>query len=319
MKNNKRSLFILKYLTEQTDEKHLATITNINEYLRQYDLDANRETISDCIIELQDVGYDIFCVRSTQNQYYMRERPFSLAEVKLLVDAAQSSRFISEEQSLELVSKLADLVGSHKGEILKRHLYIESRAKTDNAGIMEYVDKIHQAITENRKIKFKYFEYNATKEKVLRYDGYTYTLSPCVLVWNNDMYYVVGIYKDKEDFAKFRIDRMCELIVTDEQGAELRADLDMSDFFEKEFSMMNGETCEVELLCENKLMSSIVDKFGDDVKTEIVDETHFKAIVDVDLSGNFYGWVFASKGKMQIITPERVKDEFQSIVDAYVQ
>ena len=319
MKNNKRSLFILKFLTEQTDEKHLATITNINEYLRQYDLDANRETISDCIKELQDVGYDIFCVRSTQNQYYMRERPFSLAEVKLLVDAVQSSRFISEEQSLELVSKLAVLVGSHKGEILKRHLYIESRAKTDNAGIMEYVDKIHQAITENRKIKFKYFEYNANKEKVLRYDGYTYTLSPCVLVWNNDMYYVVGIYKDKEDFAKFRIDRMCELIVTDEQGAELSADLDMSDFFEKEFSMMNGETCEVELLCENKLMSSIVDKFGDDVKTEIVDEAHFKAIVDVDLSGNFYGWVFASKGKMRIIAPERVKDEFQSIVDAYVQ
>ena len=319
MKNNKRSLFILKYLTKQTDEKHLATITNINEYLRQYDLDANRETISDCIKELQEVGYDIFCVRSTQNQYYMRERPFSLAEVKLLVDAVQSSRFISEEQSLELVSKLADLVGSHKGEILKRHLYIESRAKTDNTGIMEYVDKIHQAITENRKIKFKYFEYNANKEKVLRYDGYTYTLSPCVLVWNNDMYYVVGIYKDKEDFAKFRIDRMCELIVTDEQGAELRADLDMSDFFEKEFSMMNGETCEVELLCENKLMSSIIDKFGDDVKTESVDEAHFKAIVDVDLSGNFYGWVFASKGKMRIIAPERVKDEFQSIVDAYVQ
>lgn len=319
MKNNKRSLFILKYLTEQTDEKHLATITNINEYLRQYDLDANRETISECIKELQEVGYDIFCVRSTQNQYYMRERPFSLAEVKLLVDAVQSSRFISEEQSLELVSKLADLVGSHKGEILKRQLYIESRAKTDNIGIMEYVDKIHQAITENKKIKFKYFEYNANKEKVLRYDGYTYTLSPCVLVWNNDMYYVVGIYKDKKGLAKFRIDRMCELEITDEQGADLRGDLDMSDFFEKEFSMMNGETCEVELLCENKLMSSIIDKFGNDVKTEIVDEGHFKAIVEVNLSGNFYGWVFASKGAMQIITPEMVKEEFQGIVTAYTQ
>ena len=319
MKNNKRSLFILKYLTEQTDETQLATITNINEYLRQYDLDANRETISECIKELQEVGYDIFCVRSTQNQYYMRERRFNLAEIKLLVDAVQSSRFISEEQSLVLVSKLADLVGSHKREILKRHLYIESRAKTDNAGIIEYVDKIHKAITENKKIKFKYFEYNANKEKVLRYDGYTYTLSPCVLVWNNDMYYVVGIYKDKEGFAKFRIDRMCELIVTDEQGADLRADLDMSDFFEKEFSMMNGETCEVELLCDNKLMSSIIDKFGDDVKTEIVDESHFKTIVDIELSGNFYGWVFASKGKMQILAPDRARDEFQDIVDKYIQ
>ena len=319
MKNNKRSLFILKYLTEQTDETHLATITNINEYLRQYDLDANRETISECIKELQDVGYDIFCVRSTQNQYYMRERRFNLAEIKLLVDAVQSSRFISEEQSLDLVSKLADLISSHKRDILKRHLYIESRAKTDHSGIIEYVDKIHQAITEHRKIKFKYFEYNANKEKVLRYDGYTYSLSPCVLVWNNDMYYVVGIYKDKEGFAKFRIDRMCELEITDEQGADLPANLDMSDFFEKEFSMMNGETCEVELLCENKLMSSIVDKFGMDVKTEIVDNEHFKANVDVNLSGNFYGWVFASKGKMQILAPDRARDEFQGIVDKYIQ
>ena len=317
MKNNKRSLFILKYLTEQTDETHLATITNINEYLRQYDLDANRETISECIKELQEVGYDIFCVRSTQNQYYMRERRFNLAEIKLLVDAVQSSRFISEEQSLVLVSKLADLVGSHKREILKRHLYIESRAKTDNAGIIEYVDKIHKAITENKKIKFKYFEYNANKEKVLRYDGYTYTLSPCVLVWNNDMYYVVGIYKDKEGFAKFRIDRMCELIVTDEQGADLRADLDMSDFFEKEFSMMNGETCEVELLCDNKLMSSIIDKFGQDVHTEIVDEDHFKVIVEINLSGNFYGWVFASGGAMQITGPRWVKEAFGEHVRAY--
>ena len=156
MKNNKRSLFILKYLLEQSDENHLVTIANINEYLRQHDLDANRETISDCIKELQEVGYDILCIRSTQNQYYMRERTFSLAEVKLLVDAVQSSRFISEKQSLELIVKLAELVGSHKGEILKRHLYIESRAKMDNVGIMEYEDKIHQAIIENKQIKFKY-------------------------------------------------------------------------------------------------------------------------------------------------------------------
>ena len=317
MKNNKRSLFILKYLLEQSDESHSVTIANINEYLRQHDLDANRETISDCIKELQEVGYDILCVRSTQNQYYIQERTFSLAEVKLLVDAVQSSKFISEEQSLELISKLADLVGSHKGEILKRHLYIESRAKTDNGGIMEYVNMIHQAIIDNKKIKFKYYEYNASKEKVLRYDGYTYTFSPCALVWNNDMYYVVGTYKDKEGFSKFRVDRMCELEMIDEQGTDIREYLDMSDFFEKEFSMMNGETCEVELLCENKLMGSIVDKFGIDVKTEIVDDEHFKAIVDVNLSGNFYGWVFASKGKMQILAPDWVRENFQGIINTY--
>ena len=257
MKNNKRSLFILKYLSEQTDENHLATILQINDYLQQYELDANRETISDCIKELQEVGYDIFCVRSTQNQYYMRERPFSLAEIKLLVDAVQSSRFISKEQSMELVSKLADLVGSHKSEILKRHLYIESRAKTDNTDIMEYVDRIHRAIIEQRKVKFKYYEYTPNKEKVLRHGGQIYTVAPYVLVWNNDMYYVVGFYEEKDRVSKFRIDRMCELTLSEEQAEDIQNDLNMSDFFEKEFSMMNGKLCEVELLYENKLMNRI--------------------------------------------------------------
>ena len=317
MKNNKRSLFILKYLSKQTDENHLATILQINDYLQQYELDANRETISDCIKELQEVGYDIFCVRSTQNQYYMRERPFSLAEIKLLVDAVQSSRFISKEQSMELVSKLADLVGSHKSEILKRHLYIESRAKTDNTDIMEYVDRIHRAIIEQRKVKFKYYEYNPNKEKVLRHGGQIYTVSPYVLVWNNDMYYVVGFYEEKERIYKFRIDRMCELMVIAEEGREISEDLNMSDFFEKEFSMMNGKLCEVELLCENKLMSSIIDKFGQDVHTEIVDEGHFKVIVEINLSGNFYGWVFASRGAMKIIGPEWVKEAFGEQISAF--
>ena len=317
MKNNKRSLLVLKFLTEQTDENHLATIAQINDYLQQYELDANRETISDCIKELQEVGYDIFCVRSTQNQYYMRGRSFSLAEVKLLVDAVQSSRFISKEQSKELVSKLADLVGSHKSEILKRHLYIESRAKTDSTDIMEYVDRIHHAIIEQRRLKFKYNEYNPNKEKVLRHGGQTYTVSPYVLVWNNDMYYVVGFYEEKERVSKFRIDRMCELVLTEEPSRGVQNDLNMSDFFEKEFSMMNGEPCEVELLCENKLMSSIIDKFGVDVKTEIVDEEYFKVIAEVNLSGNFYGWVFASQGAMRITYPNWVKEKFHRIVNTY--
>ena len=319
MKNNKRALFILKFLAQQTDEKHLATIAQINDYLQQYELDANRETISDCIKELQEAGYDIFCVRSTQNQYYMRERPFSLAEVKLLVDAVQSSRFVSKEQSIELVSKLADLVGSHKSEILKRHLYIESRAKTDSADIIDYMDRIHHAIIEQRKVKFKYYEYNPNKEKVLRYGGQIYTVAPYVLVWNNDMYYVVGFYEEKDRVSKFRIDRMCELTLSEEQAEDIQNDLNMSDFFEKEFSMMNGKLCEVELLCENKLMSSIIDKFGADVKTEIVDANHFKVIAEVNLSDNFYGWVFASGGSMQITSPAWVRDEFHGIVTTYAQ
>ena len=176
---------------------------------------------------------------------------------------------------------------------------------------------IHEAINQKRKISFQYFEYNPKKEKILRYDGRTYFLSPYVLIWNNDQYYIVG-YSDKHnDIAKYRLDRMTNLNVLDEERTSKPSDFDVSAYFDKEFSMLQGQTETVELLCENKLMGSIIDKFGKDVHTEIVDEDHFKVITEVSLSGNFFGWVFASCGAMKILAPANAVDEFQEIVQKY--
>lgn len=303
MKNYNRLLLILKYLHDNTDEDHTASIKDINEFLGKQYLDANRKTIVECIYELQEVGYDICCVRSTQNRYYMRTRPFTLAEVKLLVDAVQSSRFISEEQSREIVEKLSTIVGAYKGDILKRHLYIGSRAKSNNERLTEYVEKIQSAITNNQEVIFQYFDYTPDKQKTLRRDGKVYHFSPYDLIWNNDMYYVVGCGRHNT-VLKYRIDRMTNLELLDTDRFPMPEGYDISDFFEKEFSMMAGETCTVELLCNNELMGSIIDKFGEDVKTEIVDGERFKATVEVELSKTFYGWVFASAGSMKILSPE---------------
>lgn len=317
MKNNSRVLLILKYLLERTDENHYVTIADINDFLAEHNLIGDRKTITDCIQELQAVGYDIQCVRSTQNRYYINKRDFSLAEVKLLVDAIQSSHFIPTGESQKMIEKLAGLVGEHKGEILKRHLYIESRAKADTLGLTQIVEIIHEAKTREQKISFQYFDYNPKKEKVLRYDGWTYSLSPYVLVWNNDQYYIVG-YSDKyQDIVKYRLDRMTSLEILEESSTQKPPDFDVSAFFDKEFSMLQGETTTVELLCENKLMGSIIDKFGKDVHTEIVDADHFKVTTEVSLSANFYGWVFASSGAMRIIAPENAVKRFKEIVQKY--
>lgn len=313
MKNYNRLLLILKYLHDNTDEDHTASIKDINEYLVNHDLDANRKTVVECINELQEVGYDICCVRSTQNRYYMRTRPFTLAEVKLLVDAVQSSRFISEEQSREIVEKLSTIVGAYKGDILKRHLYIGSRAKSNNERLTEYVEKIQTAITTNKEVNFQYFDYTPDKQKTLRREGKVYHFSPYDLIWNNDMYYVVGSGRHNT-VLKFRIDRMTNLEVLDSYRFPMPEGYDISDFFEKEFSMMAGESCSVDLLCNNELMSSIIDKFGEDVKTEIVDSEHFKATVEVELSKTFFGWVFASAGSMKIVSPEIAIAAFKEMV-----
>ena len=318
MKNYNRLLLVLNYLMKQSDEDHMVTIKDINSFLAEYYLDADRETVADCISELQEAGYDIQCVRSTQNRYYIHNRPFSVAEVKLLVDAVQSSRFITEEQSREIIEKLAALVGAHKGKILTRQLYIGSRAKTDNQNVSEYVEKIHTAITTNKKIIFKYFDYNAEKEKVLKRSGKSYYLSPFTLIWNNDMYYVVGGGDYNNSVLKFRLDRMDGLEISEMDRIEPPAEYNIADFFEKEFSMMGGNPCTVKLLCKNALMGSIVDKFGEDVITEVVDDDRFVVTADVSLSGLFYGWVFASKGAMKIIEPESAVQEFKEIIDVFI-
>ena len=318
MKNYNRLLLILKCLHDKTDEDHLVSIKDINEYLATQNLDADRKTISECVSELIRVGYDICCVRSTQNRYYMRSRPFTLAEVKVLVDAVQSSRFIPEKQSMELIEKLSTLVGTYKGDILKRQLYIGSRVKANNTNLPNYVEMIQKAIISNRKISFSYFDYNAQKEKVLKQDGKIYIFSPLSLIWNNDMYYVVGCgdyYKNK--VLKFRLDRMTDFEILDSERVDTPNDFSVSDFFDKEFSMMSGNVSTVELLCENNLMDSVIDKFGERVRTEVVDSKHFKAIVDVKVSGLFFGWVFASRGAMRIIGPENIVLQFGDIAKNY--
>lgn len=222
----------------------------------------------------------------------------------------QSSRFISEEQSWEIVEKLSTIVGAYKGDILKRHLYIGSRAKSNNERLTEYVEKIQTAITTNKEVIFQYFDYTPDKQKTLRRDGKVYHFSPYDLIWNNDMYYVVGCGRH-DTVLKYRIDRMTNLELLDTDRFPMPEGYDISDFFEKEFSMMAGETCTVELLCKNELMGSIIDKFGEDVITEIVDCEHFKATVEVELSKTFYGWVFASAGSMKILFPEAAKAGFK--------
>lgn len=317
MKNSNRLVFILKYLLEHTDEDHYATISDINEFLRIQQLDGDRETIAACVCELQEIGYQIECIHSTQNRYYIIQRDFSLPEVKLLVDAVQSSRFIPQEKSRELVEKLAGLRGVHQSDILKRQLYVESRFKTDNLDIIETVEKVHQAIAANKKVAFQYFDYNLQKEKILKFDGWQYKLSPYVLVWNNDQYYLVGYFEKYKKITKFRLVRITNLEVLEEEVVPQPKDFSIADFFEKEFSMLSGDHCKVELLCENKLIGSLIDKFGTDFQVESVDEDHFKATVEVALSGIFFGWVLASKSAMKIVSPESAVVEFNRIIELY--
>lgn len=202
--------------------------------------------------------HDIVKDRRMQNLYHVATRHFEAPEVKLLIDAVQSARFITPRKSKALVKRLSSFVAPGDTALLKRHLYIDSRSKATNESIYLNVDRIQTAITERKKISFCYFDYSPSKERVLRHGGQVYSVSPFAMLWNNDTYYLVGFHDHRQQIAKFRVDRIVQMEVTDEAAVRKPKGFDVSEFFTQEFSMLNGKECMVTLLCENILMNSII-------------------------------------------------------------
>ncbi len=312
-----RTLLVLKYLWDNTDIDHPATIKDIAAYLEGFGYNATRKTISKDIDELIQIGIDIDCKREEHNLYFLDIRVFELAEVKLLVDAVQSSRFIPTKKSKALIEKLSTFVGPHQSNILKRQLYVDKRFKANNDGIFYIVDNIHTAIREKKRITFQYQEYDQLKNKVLKHNGMVYSVSPYALIWNDDCYYVLGYSDSHKKIAKFRVDRMVDMDISETFAVPKPNDFDVSDYFSQIFSMYDGSECKVTLLCENELMKHIIDRFGETVFTAPRDENHFIVETPVSLSQTFYGWVFSFGGKMKITAPQEAVDGFSRILDKF--
>ena len=312
-----RTLILFKYFWETTDEAHPISLTDISAHLKEHGITADPRTLRNDIEQLVEFGVDIVKERRVQNLYHVATRHFEAPEVKLLIDAVQSARFITPGKSKELVKRLTTFVAPGDAALLERHLYIDSRVKAVNESVYISVDRIQTAIAERRKIAFRYFDYSPTKERVHRNGGKVYSVSPYALLWNNDSYYLVGFHEHRQQIAKFRVDRIDGLELTQQSSVKKPRGFNVTEYFSQEFSMLNGKTCCITLLCENTLMNSIIDRFGVDVPTQIVDENHFTVEATVDLSSNFYGWVFASGGKMRITAPQEAVDGFQRMLESF--
>lgn len=187
-----RLLLTMEYLWEKTDEDHPASVRDIAAHLEKNGLTATRKTIYHDVAQLRAAGADIDCRNENQNLYYIDRRVFELPEVKLLVDAVQSARFISPRKSKALIKRLSAFVSEHQADVLKRQLYIDSRAKSPNDSIFYMVDALYSAIQQRQKVTFQYFEYNQKKERVLKHNGRVYVFSPYALLWNEDCYYTIS-------------------------------------------------------------------------------------------------------------------------------
>ena len=316
IRNKQRPFRMLKYLYENTDENHPVSTPELVKIFQAEDAHASRKTIKDDIDVLIGEGFDIVTVRSTQNSFFLANRKFEIPEIKLLIDAVSSSRFINREKSAVLIEKLTGMVSKAQAEKIRRHLYTADRVKADNRQIYYIVDAVTDAINDGKKICFQYFEYDGDKKKLLRRNGVRYYVSPYALVWDDNHYYMLGFSDDRQRIVNYRVDRMCNTGMTEEDAVPMPAGFDMEEYVQHQFRMFAGDEVEVVLECRNEIMKYIVDQFGEDVETWPASETTFFAKVSVADSPTFYGWVFPFEGKVKIAEPQEIRDKYMAMVKA---
>ena len=314
-----RLIVLYKFFYENTDEDHQVTYDDIFRYLKENDVLANHMTVRDDIRLLIELGYDIVRVPSRPVKYFMGEREMEAAEVKLLIDAVSSSRFITAKKSRELAKKLGNLTSQYQRKDLKRNIHATHRAKTDNEEIYYTVDVVNSAINSRKKISFQYTEYTPKEGKVLRNDGEVYELSPYALFWNEDYYYVVGWSDKHQNVSVFRTDRLYKPQVLREKAVKRPDDFSLEAYSKRIFEMYDGDPVEVRLKCKNDLMKYIVDRFGPDFEMSRAGKDTFIATVEVSLSPTFYAWVFTFGGGIRIMTPKKAVTEFRDMAKAVLE
>ena len=311
-------LYLIRILYEKTDEDHSMTMEEILDSLSSYGIEAERKSIYSDIELLTLAGIDVIRERRDRNFFYhIGSRKFELAELKLLVNSVQSSRFITSRKSDELIKKIESLASRYEASDLQRQVYVADRVKTENENILYNVDQIHQAIAANKMISFQYFNWDISKKRVFKRDGGRYELSPWSLMWSNENYYLVAYDSADEKIKHFRVDKMLHIAIEDRprEGKNIFRNFNMGTYSGSVFGMFGGELENVRLLCDNEMSGVIVDRFGRDVPMVRTDEEHFTASINVAVSGQFFGWVTALEGKVRITGPESVVRRMKETLD----
>lgn len=323
--NQKLKLYYLsRIMLERTDDEHMITMPEIRQALEAYGVTADRKSLYDDMEALRVLGIEVLGEKVGRNYYYhVCGKQFEIAELKLLVDAIQSSKSITEKKSNELIRKLAGMASDYEASQLKRQVVVQGRVKTMNESIYYFVDDIHRAIAENKQIRFEYMRWNLDKKMERRREK-PYVVSPWALTWDDENYYLIAYDEDAAGIKHFRVDKMKSIQVLDEKrnGQEQFKQFDLAKYSKMNFGMFAGEPVRVKLAFKNDLVGIFLDRFGRDITIrpstrEGWSETH----VDVSMSDQFLGWIFALGTDVKIIGPEeaveKFKEELQNLLKNY--
>lgn len=307
-------LYLVKFLMQSSDEEHPVSTAQIIEELARNNISAERKSIYDDIEALRLFGIDVIQIKGKNGGYYIGERDFELPELKLLVDSVQSSKFITQEKTYKLIKKIENLASVYDGQLLQRQVFVSNRVKSMNESIYYTVDVISDAITQNKKIRYQYYEYTVSKERRFRHGGEFYEVSPYALIWDDENYYMLAWDSSAEKMKHYRVDKMYKVSLTDSEreGTEAFEKVDMSAYTKAVFGMFGGNERTVKLRFANHLVGAVLDRFGRDIIIIKDGNEHFTVNVNVVVSQQFLAWVFGFGTDAEIISPEDVRVEMKN-------
>lgn len=315
--------YLMKIMLEKTDDEHSLTMPQIMEELEKYDVTAERKSI---YTDFQDMtekfGVEIIKEQIGRETYYhVGARGFELAEVKLLIDAIQSSKFITQTKSRELITKIKSFVSEHQAKQLQRQVYINDRVKTMNESVYYNVDDIHTAINQNQKIRFKYFKWDINTKLVPRHNGDWFIVSPWALTWDDENYYMVAFDDLDSKIKHYRVDKMMHISIEEEKrsGRDVFRNFDMAEYSKATFGMYQGQKAKVKIQFANYMCGVFIDRFGKDISFRPIDDEHSELHVDVNVSPQFFGWIFSLGKDVKVTGPSEVVERMKVLAREFLE
>lgn len=306
-------LYIARFFYEQTDEAHPASLSDIIQYLADMGISAERKAIYDDIELLRLYGLDIIYTKTKTHNYYLGQREFELPELKLLIDVVQSSPFLTAKKSMDLIEKLEQLSSRHEAAGLRRQVYVLNRVKNLNEQLYYNIDGIHDAISKNVCIRFRYFDWSEKGERIYRHDGTWYTEHPVALCVDRNYYLIVYRPAEKK-YIHFRVDRISDLTVdTDTPRTALPERFDLASYVKTIFEMYSGEKQLISLQLDKSLLNIALDRFGRDAHYRSAENGTIIVSAEVDISPTFLSWVLGFGKKAKLLAPADAVASLQAL------
>jgi predicted DNA-binding transcriptional regulator YafY len=324
LSNNQRVLKLREIFMYESDENHKLSLENIHDKMSRSmgeDFYIDNRSIQGAISTLSKSGFNVDCEIGKQNKklYYHADRDFELYELRMLIDAVSSAKFITVCESEKLIEKLKKQTSHFDAAELESQIILDSKLKCENRSVRFFIDKIHKAIGNNYKIKFQYGCYDVNKNFNLRKEGKIYSLFPYALIWSREFYYIIGIHEGKDDFSHYRIDKMRNVEVAEEKFRRL--EFNAADYLNKTFNMYGGIVETVKLSFSNELINYVLDRFGRDVEVTRRNQNSFEIVIEAAVSDGLLKWILNWGRGCRVISPaslrERVLEEIRCMQDIY--